>query len=294
MRPWYRYSAKTDDYPQRTFITPFSRLWGFGASATLALIAVNCAIWLLMVITNATGWLPLDKWWYPLFAMTPKLVFQGRVHQVLTSVFLHDGSDLLHLLVNMYLLWVFGPRVERAFSSKMFLGFYLATGVVGSLVSLVARTIGGPTDIPSLGASAAVFGILVAYAFLFANDVLLLFFVIPIRAWKAVVGFIVLESMFVMFGMMQTVDHWAHLGGAAAAAVWMLVLIRVKGHKTAHGWHKGTPYPGRPGFRRDSGPPPPGPRGGFRIVIGRPKATRTDHPEGTDDEPPPEWFDIDV
>jgi membrane associated rhomboid family serine protease len=288
MRPWYRYSAKTDDYQQATIITPFSRLWGYGATACLILIIINVGIWLIMVITNLFKWLPLEAWWYQYFALTPVLVLKDHWYwQILTSVFLHDGKDFLHLAVNMYLLWVFGPRVERIFGSRNFLFFYLATGIAGSLLSLMMRSIMGYSDVPSLGASSAVFGMLTAYGFLFANDILLLFFVIPMRAWVTVVLFIVLESLFVLTGIMQNVDHWAHLGGAAAAAIWMVVLVKSKGPGRIHDLEH---YPmfgirrRRGVHARQLGPP----FGGFQIWSGD-NLSET-HPEGTDDEPPPKWF----
>ena len=182
---------------QRTVITPFSRIWGFGAPVTIILIAINSAIWLFMVITSSFGWLPLETFWYHWFAMTPERVLQGHIYQMLTSVFLHDGMGILHVLINMYLLWMFGPRIERTMGSKLYLIFFLVTGISGSLLSLMMRAIGGDTDIASLGASSAVFGVLVAYGFMFKNDLLLLFFIIPIRAWIFVLAFIGLESLFI-------------------------------------------------------------------------------------------------
>lgn len=297
MRPWYRYSYKYDDYPQATIITPFSKLWGYGAPATLILIIINVAIWLGMVITNAAGWLPLESWWYKYFALTPNDVTQRLwIHQLLTSVFLHDGADwhrldILHLAVNMYLLWVFGPRVERAFVPRTFVLFYLLTGITGSILSLAMRSAMGFEHLPSLGASSAVFGVLTAYGFLFSDDILLLFFFIPIRAWKTVVLFIVLESLFIFMQWLPNVDHWAHLGGAAGSAIWMLILIRMKGHKTGHGWHHvRVKMPGRSkGIHATHVGPP---FGGFRIVEKEDSQLRKDHPEGTDDEPPPEWFNL--
>jgi membrane associated rhomboid family serine protease len=292
MRPWYRYTARDDNFQQRIVITPFSKLWGYGAPATLALVIINTAIWFVMIFTSAFHLLPLETWWYKYFALTPDLVIHRFwIYQILTSVFLHDGTDILHLLMNMYLLWMFGPMVERAFGSKMFVSFYLVTGVVGSIVSMVMRLITGYGAIPSLGASSAIFGILTAYGFLHANDILLLFFIIPIKAWKAVVLFIVLETLFILMNLMQNVDHYAHLGGAMAAAIWMLVLIRKRGHRTAHGWFKApnknlwigpavNPY-GKPQSKR-----------GWRVIVGKRPPKQEHNAEGTDDEPPPDWFKI--
>ena len=299
MRPWYKYSEKTDDYSYSRVITPFQKIWGYGARVTITLIGINVLIWLLMIITSSLGWLSVETFWYGIFGLRPSMVIHGHVYQLLTNIFLHS-MDPLHILFNMYLLWVFGPRVERTFSSKMFLAFYLVAGIGGSLLSFLMRlATGNPMimDSASLGASGAVFGILVAYGFLFSSDRLLLFFVIPIEAWKAVVGFIVFESLLLIFGTMPGVDHWAHLGGAASAAIWMMILIRKTGNKTEHEWHH-TGSQGRaadgfwvgPRIKTKSGR-------NFRIIIGKPgsrsgggRGDVVDHPEGTDDEPPPDWF----
>jgi membrane associated rhomboid family serine protease len=289
MRSWYRKTAKNEDFPQPTFITPFSRLWGYGTPITLALIIINSAIWLAMVITSGFKWLPLDTWWYHYFAMTPMLVIHKHwIHQILTSIFLHDGSDILHLAMNMYILWIFGPQVERILGSRGYLFFYLATGIAGSILSLVIRQLTGFAGVPSLGASAAVFGVLTAFGFLFANDLLYLFFVIPMRAWKTVVLFIAIETLLTIIpGIMPDVDHYAHLGGAAAAAIWILVRSKIQDKRSTHEWYhvgKNVSYyiP-----RKRSG------TSGFKVIVGSMHPLKhADHPEGTDDEPPPKWFKV--
>ncbi len=301
MRPWYRYTEKTDERRYARMITPFSKEWGYGAPVTLGLIIANVGIWLVMVISIGAGWLDLGEFWFKYFAMTPRMVFEGHVYQVFTAIFLHS-QDFLHVLFNMYLLWMFGARVERTFSSRMFLFFYLVCGIVGCLLSLLMRSFGSP-DIPSLGASGAVFGVLVAYGFLFANETILLFFAFPVKVWKAVVGFIALETLFILFQMQAGTDNWAHLGGAMASAVWMLVLVRRTGNKTAHGWHHSMQQ--RSGVQAGQSMQQDGsrrrvilfpgqkkPKKGFWIFKQRKKTGTDQHPEGTDDEPPPDWFKL--
>jgi membrane associated rhomboid family serine protease len=279
---------------QPMVITPFSKMWGYGAPVVFWFAIANVAIWLIMIITDGLGWFPISPevdyythhsevvpvTWYTLFAMTPELVMKGRVWQLITSMFLHDSQNMLHLVFNMFLLWMFGPRVERTFGSRTFLLFYLAAGLGGGLLSLAMRLLVHDSMIPSLGASGAVFGVLVGYAFLYGNEIAYLFFVVPVRVWKAVVGFIVVETLFVLFRLVDNVDHWGHLGGAFVAAVWMLTMIRSHGHKTSHGWHSAE----QKVFGRTSG------KKGFRIVFRRPDKPDFEHPEGTDNDPPPEWF----
>jgi membrane associated rhomboid family serine protease len=286
MRPWYRYTAKNEDFRQPTYITPFSRLWGFGAPATLTLIALNTVIWIFMVASAGAKWLPMETFWLKYFAMTPDLVIHRHWYfQLLTSVFLHDGTNIWHLFFNMYILWMFGPSVERAMGSRNFVLFYLATGVAGSVLSLFMRLLMNLGSIPSLGASSAVFGVLTAYGFLYSDQILLLFFVVPMKAWVVVIFFVVLESFFVITGWMANVDHFAHLGGAAAAAIWMLALYKFKGNSKAHKWYSpsgGTRYTIRTHRPANSR--------GFRVIIGQ--QDNKEHPEGVDNEPPPEWFKL--
>ncbi len=290
MRPWYRYTEQSGDRMQRTVITPFSKIWGYGAPVTLTLIAINVALWLIVTISDSFKWVDLE-FWYTWFGMTPERVFQGHIYQLVTSIFFHDGSGILHLFMNMYLLWMFGPRVERTLSSRLFIGFYMVAGVSGSILSMLMRTFQGEAAIPSVGASAAIFGILVAYAFLFRNDILLLFFVIPLRAWKLIVGFIVLETIFIATGAMEGVDHWGHLGGAAGAAIWMLILVHAKGDRTSHGWQQSETNYWR-GHFVGTRSQPRGSGGKFRIISRNPRQDHDDHPEGTDDEPAPKWFEL--
>ncbi len=292
MRLWNQNPRQDNEY--RQVITPFSLIWGYRAPVTIGLIAVNAAIWFIMVATDSLGLLPIDKWWFQYFAMTPEgVIHRFLVYQIVTNVFLHDTTSILHLFFNMYFLWVFGPRVERRFSSRTFLVFYFVCGVSGSILSLVMRALMGDWTMPSIGASAAIFGVLVAYGFLFANDILLLFFVIPIKAWKTVLALVIIEVVFIIvtllgidLGVLSQIDHWAHLGGSAAAAVWMLVMARRTQHITGIGWTQDGIVVELPHPERTRGPRR------VRILIGRRRPPMKDHPEGSDNEPPPDWFKL--
>ena len=152
--------------------------------------------------------------------------------QPITHMFLHGG--FWHLAMNMYGLFLFGRILERVWGSKRFLFFYFATGLGAGLLYMLVEGIKYKMDlgtffpfseglinysIPVLGASGAVFGVLIAFAMLFPNtELMLLFFPAPIKA-KYLIGAYVAYELFrgiqsVITTQSDGVAHFAHLGGA--------------------------------------------------------------------------------
>lgn len=145
----------------------------------------------------------------------------GRRHvwTILTYMFAHGGFT--HLLLNMITLWMFGPRVERAWGSAAFTWFYLWCGFGGwALHAMFA----GP-NVALIGASAAILGIAVAYAARWPNEEVLVFFAVPMKV-KWFVGFMILLNA-VMAGVTHDAGGgtaWiAHLGGIGAALLYFLL-----------------------------------------------------------------------
>lgn len=142
-------------------------------------------------------------------------------YQIVTHMFMH--GNFMHLLFNMFAIYMFGPPVEAVFGPKRFLFYYLATGL-GSFVLHMAvmhweLTSGSipmsSMDIPTVGASGAVFGLLVAYGMNFPNSVIqLLFPPIPLKAKYFVLIYAALELYLGLSGKQPGVAHFAHLGGA--------------------------------------------------------------------------------
>ncbi len=145
--------------------------------------------------------------------------------QLLTSAFLHDPSSLLHIGFNMFALWSFGGMVERAVGSNRFLVLYFASVVTAGIVQLLVVTATADHGaVPTVGASGGVFGVLLAFAFVYPHArVMLIFPPIPMKAWMLVTGYAVIELASGVFGTAQGVAHFAHLGGmlgAAAVIAW--------------------------------------------------------------------------
>jgi len=295
MRPWY--TDKKHSRPQSglRYVNQFSWDWGRGAPVVKYLIAINVGIWLIMVITSMSGWLDLENFWYANFAISPDGVIKKfKIYQLITCMFMHDGSSIMHLLMNMYGLWLFGARIERKFGSKLFLIFYLGTGIGGSLLTGVANIALGDWLTPMLGASAAVFGLLVAYGFLFSYESVKLFFVWTVKVWKMVVGIIIIETILLIFQLSgiggfgdAQIGHWAHLGGALTACIWMLILLKRPVFRTNYPVIIAMPK----GRVVSSTSRPPGKL--FKVIVHNQEPEIIEHPEGTDDEPPPDWFKLD-
>jgi membrane associated rhomboid family serine protease len=137
--------------------------------------------------------------------------------QLLTSAFMH--GFFWHIAFNMLALWSFGRMVERALGSRRFAWLYFASVISASLVQLMVVTATVDNGVaPTVGASGGVFGVLLAFAFIFPHArVMLLIPPIPMKAWMLVTGFAVIELASGVLGTGQGVAHFAHLGGMLGA-----------------------------------------------------------------------------
>lgn len=181
-------------------------------AAVQALIAINLAVAFLSVVgvlpyTDLAAWLGFDlaslpsRWWTPV-----------------TYMFVHVG--VWHVLANMYGLYLFGPRLEQAWGSKKFAWFYLFCGLGGVVFQMLFIRTGG-----LVGASAAVFGVMTAYAMQWPDDEAYLLFIVPMRVRTLVVGLFVFN---LVMGIVATGDgggtniaYFAHVGGVIAAYAYM-------------------------------------------------------------------------
>jgi membrane associated rhomboid family serine protease len=148
----------------------------------------------------------------------PQLVLV-RPWTIVTYMFLHAG--LMHLLFNMMGLFFFGPRVEERLGSKSFLTLYMISGITGALLSLIM----GPSA-AVLGASGAVFGVMLAFAWFWPDTPIHIWGVLPIPAKWLVVITTVLALYSVGAGVGGNIAHFAHLGGYAGAFIYLKWLDR--------------------------------------------------------------------
>src|SRR3989338_4082948 len=144
-----------------------------------------------------------------LFALTPTAAFSGAVWQFVTYLFLHGGAE--HILINMVVLLIFGVSVERALGTLRFAALYVISGI-GSALLYIALT-GIDTSL-LLGASGAVFGVMVAFAMLFPEQRLVIFpLPIPIRAPIAVGLIALFEIVAGITGILPGIANFGHVGG---------------------------------------------------------------------------------
>ncbi len=141
--------------------------------------------------------------------------------QLLTYMFLHEG--FWHIAVNMFVLWMFGFQIEHLWGTKRFLIYYFVCGLGGAVSHMFLSSALGIEAGPMLGASAAIFGVLVAFGVLFPNQLIYIYFLVPIRAKWVVIGWIAIE-VFSLYGANDHVAHLAHLGGALTGMIYLLIM----------------------------------------------------------------------
>ncbi|HEX4807440.1 MAG TPA: rhomboid family intramembrane serine protease [Bryobacteraceae bacterium] len=150
------------------------------------------------------------------FALVPASVVQTfAIWQVVTYMFLH--ASIGHILWNMLALWLFGVQIERLWGTAKFLRFYFICGISAGLAVIVGAYLFGGTEIPTVGSSGAIYGLLAAYAVLFPDQTILFGFLIPMKSkyFVMIIGAIVfLQSYWAAVGGKgSNVAVIAHLGG---------------------------------------------------------------------------------
>lgn len=163
------------------------------------LIIINVAVYLLQQIVGRT------LTYY--FGLIPQAFWHGYLWQVFTYQFLHGGFG--HIFFNMLILWMFGRTLEEVWGPKRFLTYYLICGIGAGLLNAAVMP-GSP--IPTIGASGAVYGLLLAFGMLYPNQLIYFYFLIPIRAKY----FVIIIAAFEFFSGLNPnspIAHFAHLGG---------------------------------------------------------------------------------
>lgn len=136
---------------------------------------------------------------------------QFQLYQLVTYAFLHGG--FMHLLLNMYALWLFGSRMENVWGSRDFIIYYLVCVVGAALVQLVVSSLSGGYY-PTVGASGGVFGLLLAFGMTFPREILMLVFPpVALQARWFVMIYGTIELWAGVTGTAAGVAHFAHLGG---------------------------------------------------------------------------------
>jgi membrane associated rhomboid family serine protease len=238
-------------------------------TATVTLLLVNIAVFLIKEALIQFAHFDMASY----LALSVVGLKHGYVWQLLTYGFLHVG--LLHLILNCWAIYVFGQDVEEALGRKPFLALYFAGVLIGGLLQALFGVLFPAYFAESVvGASAAAFALAAAFAMLFPERVLLLFFVIPMRAKYL----LLLCGVLTLYGLVSHGDgiaHAAHLGGMLTG----IVFVRYAMHWD---WHW-------PSLRRTRREPP------RRLVkVGSPSSARWGRSKPEDDLPADEFLSKEV
>jgi membrane associated rhomboid family serine protease len=156
-------------------------------------------------------------------AFIPALIL-ARPWTIVTYMFLHAG--LTHLLFNMIALYFFGPRVEQRIGSERFFALYMISGMSGGLLSFVFAPAAAV-----VGASGAIFGVLLAFARFWPRDRIYIWGVLPIEARWLVIGYTAISLWGGFGGGASGTAHFAHLGGFVGGFLYLLYMQRHQGAK---------------------------------------------------------------
>ena len=187
-------------------------------NAIKVLISINFVIFILQTLSRS------ESLFFPLFGLVPKLVWSEKmIWQPVTYLFFHGG--IWHVLINMFVLWMFGSELERLWGKNHFLKFYFITGVGSGLATMLVNV---QSITPVVGASGAVYGVLLAYGLTYPNRTVYLYGIIPIKSlWFVLgIGFIAFMSS---FNNMSQVSHVTHLSGMLIGYFMIKKPIKLKG-----------------------------------------------------------------
>lgn len=177
--------------------------------AIRVIIAINVIVFLVQLLGGVFGGQAFSQFIIRWFAFIPDvLVTVTQPWRLVTYMFLHGG--VWHILFNMLWLWWMGRSVEEALGPRTFLAIYFGAGIGGALIDVILAQFLGIG--PIIGASGAVFGVMVAFAALYPNMPIMLILLPPIKAKYVVGGLIGLNILLLNSG--GGVARGVHLGGA--------------------------------------------------------------------------------
>lgn len=191
------------------------------------LLIINVAIWFVFqVILENFFHLPFT----PYFSLIPnRVVFDFWIWQPVTYMFLH-GLNVTHILFNMLMLWFMGGELELKWGSKKILRYYLTTGVGGGLIYIVGHLLyalvtGSPggMGIPVVGASGALFGLMLAWGLLFGERTIyfMMMFAMKAKVFVLILAAIQISSLLTTTLRGSEVAYLAHLGGLLAGFIYL-------------------------------------------------------------------------
>ncbi len=194
------------------------------------LLIINVVVWVIQILLRFQQNYFLDEYG----ALNSINSGYFKVWQLITYMFMHASVNefgnvvVFHIFFNMFTLWMFGRILENFWGSKRFLQFYIICGIAAGVTHLLTTP-----NSSAVGASGAIMGLMAGFTYLFPNTELYLMFIpVPIKAKYLIPGFMALD----LFGGVtktqgDNVAHWAHLGGALAGLIIVIIWNKSKSNR---------------------------------------------------------------
>ena len=197
-------------YPTRR-----SAFYGYFPTGIKWLLASNTLIFVLTSLMPASAHQDIITF----FALTPAMVLRHYfIWQPFTYLFLHGG--IWHLIFNMLTLWMFGMQLETDWGTRQFLKYYFICGIGAGVCIVAINALLGQWGVPTLGASGAIMGLLLAFGVLYPNQRVLMSFLFPIKAKYLVMIYAAVE-LWSTFGPNTGISSIAHLSGMVVGYVYL-------------------------------------------------------------------------
>ena len=221
--------------------------YGYGLpKAVKTLLIANVVVFLVTTLM-------MTRVAYFYFGLIPALVVQRfYIWQIVTHMFLHGSFG--HIFFNMFALWMFGAELEYNWGTRDFIKYYFACGIGGGLFVIITAYMGlGSLTIPTVGASGAIFGLLVAFGMMWPDRMIFIFGILPIKALHFVIIFAAINIFYGFSGTGGNVAYFAHIGGGLTGFIYLKFGWRI----AAYAEHFGKKIKRRrftviPGGRNDS------------------------------------------
>jgi len=194
------------------------------------LLIINVALFVAYFLAANTA---LEQIFLP-FALVPKSVLGHlAIWQLFTYMFLHSPFGFGHILMNMLMLWMFGTALEGTWGTRRFLQYYFFCGVGAGICVVVLNLFAGSLNTRTIGASGAIYGLMLAFGILFPRAVIYFLMLFPIEArwFVMIMGAIVFLSTLRDSG--GGVSHIAHLGGMIFGFIWLRMGLGFKSRSSA-------------------------------------------------------------
>ena len=202
MRYQYTSPGFRRQYPRPTLSMP---------SGVKFLILANIVVYILMELSGIKGLI------IKTFGLVPAAVWQDfKIWQLFTYLFLHGG--LFHIFFNMFVLWMFGKDLETRWGRNEFLRFYFVSGEGAGLITMLFSL---NSFIPVVGASGAIYGLLLAYGLMYPNRMVYLYGIIPLKVKFMVAGLACIAFFASLSSQQSSISHLTHLSGMVIGLIYL-------------------------------------------------------------------------